>query len=171
MSARERQRKTPRTAKQASPQPSAAWWTQTFTRFSNAVARATGRPITFASCCAAVVLWALLGPAFGFSDSWQLVINTGTTIVTFLMVFLIQNTQNRDGAAIQAKLDELIRALHGARNQFVGIEHLTDDELEAIRKACEDEIETIEKDETARGRRHQRIDAAFDRLLRAHRTG
>ena len=81
-----------------------------FGRFAEAVARATGKPLTFMLSVVLIVIWAVTGPFFGFSDTWQLVINTGTTIVTFLMVFLIQNTQNRDGAAIQAKLDELIRA-------------------------------------------------------------
>ena len=83
-----------------------------------------------------VIVWAVSGPIFGFSDTWQLVINTGTTIVTFLMVFLIQNSQNRDSAAIQVKLDELIR-VGAARNSMVGIEHLTDDELEDLRGKCE----------------------------------
>ncbi len=83
-----------------------------------------------------VIIWAVTGPLFGYSDTWQLVINTGTTIITFLMVFLIQNSQNRDGAAIQVKLDELIR-VSAAHNSFVGIEHLTDEELEDIRTKCE----------------------------------
>ena len=95
-----------------------------FTDFAEHVAHATGKPITFALCVIVVVLWAVTGPLFQFSDAWQLVINTGTTIVTFLMVFLIQNTQNRDGAAIQTKLDELIRA-SAAQNKYIGIEHLT----------------------------------------------
>ena len=107
-----------------------------FTKFSNAIARAAGRPVTFVMCCALVLVWALSGPIFGFSDTWQLVINTGTTVVTFLMVFVIQNTQNRDGAALQTKLDELIRA-STAQNAFIGIEHLTDEELDEIRKECE----------------------------------
>jgi low affinity Fe/Cu permease len=85
---------------------------------------------------AIVVIWAVTGPLFGFSNTWQLVINTGTTIVTFLMVFFIQNSQNRDSAAIQVKLDELIR-VSAAQNSLVGIEHLTDDELEDIRTKCE----------------------------------
>ncbi|SDA85991.1 low affinity iron permease family protein [Mesorhizobium qingshengii] len=107
-----------------------------FTRIANIVARVAGLPPTFAVCCLIVIVWALSGPLFGFSDTWQLVINTGTTIITFLMVFLIQNTQNRDGAAIQAKLDELIRVGEG-RNHFIGIEHLTESEVEEIRDKCE----------------------------------
>jgi low affinity Fe/Cu permease len=107
-----------------------------FTRVANQVAHLAGMPVTFAACMLVVVAWAASGPIFGFSDTWQLVINTGTTIVTFLMVFLIQNTQNRDGAAIQAKLDELIR-VGRAHNHFIGIEHLTESEVEEIRKKCE----------------------------------
>ncbi len=106
-----------------------------FTTASNAAARAAGAPVTFLICCLIVVTWAAIGPVFKFSDSWQLVINTGTTIVTFLMVFLIQNTQNRDGAAIQAKLDELIRA-SGSENEFIGIELLTQEEVEEFRAKC-----------------------------------
>jgi low affinity Fe/Cu permease len=89
---------------------------------------------------ATVVVWAVTGPFFGFSETWQLVINTGTTIVTFLMVFLIQNSANRDTASMQAKLDELLRALDGARERFIGIEHLTSTEVEAVRRALEKEI-------------------------------
>jgi len=107
-----------------------------FTRIANAVAHLAGLPLTFAACCLVIVAWAVTGPIFGFSDTWQLIINTGTTIVTFLMVFLIQNTQNRDGAAIQAKLDELIRVSEG-HNHFIGIEHLTETEVEEIRDRCE----------------------------------
>ncbi len=107
-----------------------------FTRTANAVAHAAGKPITFILCCAIILLWALSGPVFGFSDTWQLIINTGTTIVTFLMVFLIQNTQNRDGAALQAKLDELIR-VGEAENRFIGIEHLSESEVEQFRALCE----------------------------------
>jgi low affinity Fe/Cu permease len=110
---------------------------EVFTRAANRVAHAAGMPATFILCCGIVVIWAVTGPVFDFSDTWQLVINTGTTIVTFLMVFLIQNTQNRDGAAIQTKLDELIRVGRG-HNQFIGIEHLTESEVEAFRKKCED---------------------------------
>jgi len=108
---------------------------RTFTNASNAVSRAAGAPSAFLICTIVVIVWAISGPFFGFSDTWQLVINTGTTIVTFLMVFLIQNTQNRDGAAIQAKLDELIRA-SASRNEFIGIEHLTQAEVEEFRLKC-----------------------------------
>ena len=107
-----------------------------FNAVASRVAHATGRPITFVVCVGVVIAWALSGPFFGFSDTWQLIINTGTTVVTFLMVFLIQNTQNRDGAAIQAKLDELIRT-SAAGNAFIGIEHLTEEELDEIRATCE----------------------------------
>src|SRR3712207_913851 len=107
-----------------------------FAGLAGRVARATGRPLTFGLCVVLVLVWAATGPVFGFSDTWQLIINTGTTIVTFLMVFLIQNTQNRDGAAIQAKLDELIRT-SAAQNAFIGIERLTEEELDEIREKCE----------------------------------
>jgi low affinity Fe/Cu permease len=111
-------------------------FSKVFTEFSTAVAKASGRPVTFALAVGVIVIWALAGPIYGYSDTWQLVINTGTTIVTFLMVFLIQNTQNRDGAAIQTKLDELIRA-SAAQNVFIGIEHLTEEEVEELRVKCE----------------------------------
>jgi low affinity Fe/Cu permease len=110
-----------------------------FTRIAGANASVTGRPLAFILALGTVVLWAITGPLFGFSEVWQLVINTGTTIVTFLMVFLVQNSQNRDSAAIQAKLDELIRAVADAREQFIGIEHMTDAEIGDIRSALEQE--------------------------------
>jgi low affinity Fe/Cu permease len=103
---------------------------------ANKTSQAAGRASTFIFAAGVVLVWAITGPLFDFSDTWQLVINTGTTIVTFLMVFLIQNSQNRDSAAIQVKLDELIR-VGAARNSLVGIEHLTDDELEDLRTKCE----------------------------------
>jgi low affinity Fe/Cu permease len=108
-----------------------------FTAIANKVAYATGTPYAFLVCVAVIIVWAVSGPLYDFSDTWQLIINTGTTIVTFLMVFLIQNTQNRDGAAIQAKLDELIR-VGEAKNHFIGIEHLTESEVEEIRRKCEE---------------------------------
>jgi low affinity Fe/Cu permease len=107
-----------------------------FGEIANFIARATGRPLAFSLAALTVIVWAITGPLFGYSDTWQLVINTGTTIVTFLMVFLIQNSQNRDNAAIQVKLDELIRVSE-VKNLFVGIEHLTDEEIEQLRDTCE----------------------------------
>ena len=108
-----------------------------FEHLAARVAAAAGRPIAFALALTIIIVWAVTGPLFQWSDTWQLVINTGTTIVTFLMVFLIQNAQNRDACAIQAKLDELIRAVGHARNEFIGIEHLSEAELNAIRVALE----------------------------------
>lgn len=108
---------------------------KSFNSAAETVAHAAGRPWVFALCVAAVLVWALSGPIFQFSETWQLIINTGTTIITFLMVFLIQNTQNRDGAAIQAKLDEIIRSGNG-KNDFIGIEHLTEAEVEEFRALC-----------------------------------
>jgi low affinity Fe/Cu permease len=108
-----------------------------FMEFSNRVAFASGNPGAFVLAVLVILVWAVTGPVFEFSDTWQLVINTGTTIVTFLMVFLIQNTQNRDSIALQAKLDELVRAVESANNKFVGIEHLSGPELEKLREECE----------------------------------
>ena len=110
-----------------------------FTAVASRIAGFAGKPITFILAIAFIVLWGATGPLFAYSDTWQLVVNTATTIVTFLMVFLIQNSQNRDAAAMQAKLDEIIRTLDNARNGFIGIEHKTDTEVEEIREALEDE--------------------------------
>ena len=107
-----------------------------FNWFATRTSTAAGQPLTFIIALSVILVWAVTGPIFHFSDTWQLIINTGTTIITFLMVFLIQNTQNRDGAAIQAKLDELIRVSEG-HNNFIGIEHLTESEVEEIRDKCE----------------------------------
>ena len=106
-----------------------------FSAFANRTAKLSGSPGAFALCAMLVVGWAASGPAFHYSETWQLVINTGTTIITFLMVFLIQNTQNRDGMAIQAKLDELILTSE-ADNEFIGIEKLTDSQLQALQNRC-----------------------------------
>jgi low affinity Fe/Cu permease len=103
-----------------------------FNRFAKAAARVTGKPMTFILAAATIVVWAVTGPLFGFSDTWQLVINTGTTVVTFLMVFLIQNTQNRDSIAMQIKLDELLRSAKGAETAMADLEDLTQEELEAF---------------------------------------
>lgn len=108
-----------------------------FTRFAKETARLSGRPATFMLAAVVIVVWAVTGPIFGFSDTWQLVINTGTTIVTFLMVFLIQNTQNRDTAALQIKLDEIIRSIKGAHNSLLDLEELDDAQLEHIRSNYE----------------------------------
>jgi low affinity Fe/Cu permease len=109
-----------------------------FTRFAKWASRATGRPGTFIGAAAIIVLWALAGPIFDFSDTWQLVINTGTTIITFLMVFLIQNTQNRDTEAMQIKLDELIRAVESAQNTVLDLEEMDEAELDRIRAEYEE---------------------------------
>jgi low affinity Fe/Cu permease len=105
-----------------------------FLRFAKWTAREAGKPVTFMVALASIIIWAVTGPLFGFSDTWQLVINTATTIVTFLMVFLIQNTQNRDSEAMQVKLDEIIRAMEGAENALLDLEELEDEELDRIRK-------------------------------------
>ena len=110
-----------------------------FTRIASKSATLMGQPIAFIIATGCCLIWAVTGPVFHYSDTWQLVINTGTTVLTFLAVFLIQNSQNRDGAAIQAKLDELMRAVPGARPAFIGIEHLTDAEICAIRTALEND--------------------------------
>jgi len=104
-----------------------------FGRFSKASSSAMGHPLSFAAAVTAIIVWALTGPLFGYSDTWQLVINTATTIVTFLMVFLIQNTQNRDNAAIQLKVDELIRSTKGAHTALLDLEELTEEDLNRFR--------------------------------------
>ena len=120
-----------------------------FSRFAHVVSHLSGRPGTFALALLLIVAWAATGPFFGFSETWQLVINTATTIITFLMVFVLQNTQDRDGEAVQAKLDELIYALKGADNRFVQAEKLSDRDLHALRekllKQCEAAGEEIER--------------------------
>ena len=121
-----------------------------FTRFAKWTSRATGHPATFATAVLIILGWAVTGPIFGFSDTWQLVINTGTTIITFLMVFLIQNTQNRDSAAMQLKLDELIRAMHGAHNGLLDLEELSDEELDKIKSRYE-ELARQAREELRRG--------------------
>lgn len=103
-----------------------------FAVFARGSSRVLGSPWAFMGAIFIIVLWGVTGPTFHYSDTWQLIINTGTTIVTFLMVFLIQNTQNRDAKAVHLKLDELIRAVHGARNQLVDLEKLSDDEIKKI---------------------------------------
>ncbi|MBS0504364.1 MAG: low affinity iron permease family protein [Proteobacteria bacterium] len=132
-----------------------------FTHIATRIANASGWPITFIVALTLILVWGATGPAFHFSDTWQLIVNTSTTIVTFLMVFLIQNSQNRDASAMQAKLDELIRAVEPAREHFIGIEHLTDLEICEIRDALEEEVRHLEdKQATA--------DDTVERLLSRH---
>ena len=116
-----------------------------FTAFAHKIASWSGQPAAFILAMLVILGWIVTGPIFHYSDTWQLIINTGTTIITFLMVFLIQNAQNRDGSAIQAKMDELIRAVSTARNEFIGIEHLTEAELERIKTVLEKECSDDER--------------------------
>ena len=131
---------------------------QFFGRMATQASHYAGKPATFLVAVSAVLIWAASGPLFGFSDTWQLVINTSTTIVTFLMVFLIQNTQNRDSLAVQLKLAELIIAMHGAKNKVATVEDLSEEELEALhesyRKQAEDTLAHLE------GRRGKRMKQA-----------
>lgn len=129
-----------------------------FTRVATAISSASGQPMAFILATTVILVWGITGPVFHFSDTWQLVVNTGTTIVTFLMVFLIQNAQNRDAAAMQAKLDELLRSVGKARDQFIGVEHLTEREIEMIRRALEREAKNSE-------RKHGTAKGTVDRLL------
>jgi low affinity Fe/Cu permease len=117
-----------------------------------------GQPGAFIGSLLFCIIWAVSGPVFHYSDTWQLVINTATTVLTFLAVFLIQNSQNRDGAAIQAKLDELLRAVDKARSQFIGIEHLSDKQIELIRTA-------LERHAKAESGKQKTADDTVDRLL------
>lgn len=116
------------------PTKSKSW----FIRLTKWTAHVTGRPITFLLAALTIVIWAATGPLFGFSDTWQLVINTSTTVVTFLMVFLIQSTQNRDAEAMQVKLDEIIRSIEGAKNELLDLEELEESELDRIRDSYEE---------------------------------
>jgi low affinity Fe/Cu permease len=128
-----------------------------FTWIAGRIAAFAGQPVAFILASSLIVIWGVTGPLFHYSDTWQLVVNTATTIVTFLMVFLIQNSQNRDAAAMQAKLDELIRAIENGRNQFIGIEHLTDQQIQKIRSDLEAECSEDDR---------PHVTATVDRLLR-----
>ena len=120
---------------------------ESFRHFARSTAAIVGRPWTFVLAVLVIVVWGALGPEFGYTDTWQLIINTGTTIVTFLMVFLIQNTQNRDAQAIHLKLDELLRAVADARNGMINLENLSDEQLallrEEFRRLCDDRLENV----------------------------
>jgi len=118
-----------------------------FARFAHEIARLSGKPITFLLCVAAVLIWAATGPYFHYSDTWQLVINTGTTIITFLMVFLIQRSQNKDSLAIQLKLDELVAAMEGASNRLIAVEDLSEQELGVLRIHFQRLAEMARRDE------------------------
>jgi low affinity Fe/Cu permease len=109
-------------------------WHASFSDLARRASVALGSPTAFLSACGVVVVWALTGPIFGYSDAWQLVINTGTTVITFLMIFLVQNTQNRDARALHLKIDELIRSLNAARNRLIDLEECSDQELEALER-------------------------------------
>ena len=122
-----------------------------FVRFAHGVSRVSGQPVTFAVAVALILVWAVSGPLFGFSETWQLVVNTATTIITFLMVFVLQNTQNRDGEAIQAKLDELVFALKGADNQFVAAEKLSDEDLKRLRELLVNRVKQASEELQDRG--------------------
>ena len=131
------------------------------------ISTAAGQPLTFITALLVIIIWAVTGPVFHYSDTWQLIINTGTTIITFLMVFLIQNSQNRDAAAMQAKLDELLRAVDKAREQFIGIEHLTDQQIELVRTALERHAKEL-KEKQQNGKQSTKQKSAedtVDRLL------
>ena len=129
------------------PTKSRTW----FTRIAKTTAKAAGHPPTFLLAVAIIIVWAFTGPIFHFSDTWQLVINTGTTVVTFLMVFLIQATQNRDSEATQVKLDEIIRAIGNAKNELLDLEELEEGDLDRLRKSYQD-LARAARDELQRGR-------------------
>jgi low affinity Fe/Cu permease len=136
-----------------------------FGTFASAIATAAGSPAAFTVALVSLVVWALSGPFFSYSEAWQLIINTGTTIVTFMMVFVIQNSQNREGLAVQIKLDEIIRALGGAKNSMIDLEHLSEEELAELRikfaeiadeaRKDEDTVERAENNQT-RGKKPRR---------------
>jgi len=131
-----------------------------FSTVASQTANWMGQPSAFIGATLACIIWAVSGPIFHYSDTWQLVINTATTVLTFLAVFLIQNSQNRDGAAIQAKLDELLRAVDKAREQFIGIEHLSDRQIELVRAALERKAQPMKEEG-----KQQTADDTVDRLL------
>ena len=143
---------------------------QPFTRIATWIAGLAGRPLTFLIATLFIIIWGATGPLFDYSDTWQLVVNTSTTIVTFLMVFLIQNSQNSDASAIQAKLDELLRAVPRARPEFIGIEHLSDRELDGIREYLEKEVKGSDKNPKrgvpSKGRSGKSSEASLERLTK-----
>ena len=138
--------------------------TKFFSNIASKTATWMGQPSAFIGATAACIVWAVSGPIFNYSDTWQLVINTATTVLTFLAVFLIQNSQNRDGAAIQAKLDELLRAVDKAREQFIGIEHLTDQQIELVRSALEKHAREVREKQSKKKTTEDTVDRLLDRF-------
>lgn len=136
------------------PLKSQSW----FTRFAKSTARTAGRPAAFVTAIGLILVWALTGPLFGFSNTWQLIVNSGTTIVTFLMVFLIQNTQNRDAEAMQIKLDEMIRVIEGAHKSLLDLEELEEEDLDRIRESYERLAERARAD-LRQGKSDKEVDA------------
>ena len=141
-----------------------------FSRFSNGISTKAGSPYALMLAITIVVVWALSGPVFNYSETWQLMINTGTTIVTFLMVFAIQNSQNRDSKAMQIKLDELIKSNHGARSEFVDIEELTDGELETLHTEFKTLHEKFQERAAAKAERSTQAQAAASQVEETHPT-
>ena len=137
-----------------------------FTKFANAIAHWAGSPGVFLAGCGGVVAWIVAGPFFHYSDTWQLLINTSTTIVTFLMVLLIQNTQNRDSAATQAKLDELIRSSQ-SRNHFIGLEHQTETEISHVRQEVEEHASGVQEAKQEAHEALQLAEAAIAKIDKA----
>jgi low affinity Fe/Cu permease len=135
----------------------AATWTDLFSRFAQEIALAAGHPAAFLAAAVVVIVWLVTGPIFGYSDTWQLVINTGTTIVTFLMVFLIQNTQNRDIMTVQLKLSELVLAMKGAEDEFATLEDLCEEELKALHERCRTRAEMALEHLNTRGDSGKRV--------------
>lgn len=130
-----------------------------FRRFAQSVARISGEAYTFLVALVVIIVWVVTGPLFAYSDTWQLVINTGTTIVTFLMVFVVQNTQNRDNQALQLKLDELLRSTRNARNSFVDIEELPDEELDRLAEEFRSMQERAQREQGERATRRKKTSA------------
>jgi len=139
-------------------------WSARFARASTRISEALGSGIAFLAAVLIITVWAISGPIFGFSDTWQLVINTGTTIVTFLMVFVIQNTQNRDAKATQVKLDELIRAVDNARNQFIGLEDQDDEEVQREKEVVEAEREEVDEERAEVEEEHEDVEEEHARV-------
>ncbi len=135
----------------------AATWTDLFSRFAQEIALAAGHPAAFLAAAVVVIVWLVTGPIFDYSDTWQLVINTGTTIVTFLMVFLIQNTQNRDIMTVQLKLSELVLAMKGAEDEFATLEDLSEEELKALHERCRTRAEMALEHLNTRGDSGKRV--------------